>query len=117
MPSRVPPEALIVGRNIRRLRLARGLTQKKMGGVIGVSFQQLQKYETGANRFPVEKLYLLKNRFDVPYEFFFENLAPVDGGVYAAAPPTPQRIYKKLQKADNPVLLGQIEKIVTILLS
>ncbi len=50
-----------------------GLTQVKLGRALGVTFQQVQKYETGDNRLPVEKLYILRHLYGVPYERFFEG--------------------------------------------
>ncbi len=69
--KRVPPEARIIGANLRRLRHKAGLSQVDVGKRIDVSFQQVQKYENGQNRLPVEKLYLLKHLYDVPYDVFF----------------------------------------------
>jgi transcriptional regulator with XRE-family HTH domain len=72
--KRVPPEAKTIGANLRKLRKEAGLSQQKLGRVLGVSFQQLQKYETGRNRLPVDRLYTLKHFFDVPYECFLTGL-------------------------------------------
>ncbi|MCB1651973.1 MAG: helix-turn-helix transcriptional regulator [Alphaproteobacteria bacterium] len=63
-----------IGLNVKRLRKAAGHSQKYLAGILNVSFQQVQKYEKGRNRLPVEKLYMLKNYYDVPYETFFAGL-------------------------------------------
>ena len=57
--KRVPPETAIIGANLRRLREKSCLSQREVGAALSVSFQLVQKYETGANRLPAEKLYLL----------------------------------------------------------
>jgi DNA-binding XRE family transcriptional regulator len=45
-----------VGRNVRVWRMARGMTQEQLAGRVGVTFQQLQKYEIGGNRIPTGRL-------------------------------------------------------------
>lgn len=47
---------LMVGKNLRRSRRAMGLTQQALAEAIGIRFQQIQKYECGANRIPLYKL-------------------------------------------------------------
>lgn len=70
----VPPQTPVIGANLRRLRRKAAMTQEEIAAVLGVTFQQVQKYETGMNRLPIEKLYLLKHMYDVPYEYFFVGL-------------------------------------------
>jgi transcriptional regulator with XRE-family HTH domain len=63
-----------------RLRLRRkmlGLSQEKLGEMIGVTFQQIQKYERGANQIRVSRLHDLSRVLDVPISFFFCNTDPV----------------------------------------
>lgn len=64
-----------IGQNLRALRLRHGLSQEALGTLLGVTFQQVQKYENGANRLPVEKLYRLHRHFRVPCEYFFHAQA------------------------------------------
>ena len=63
-----------VGARLRLVRRSHGLTQKQLATVIGVSFQQLQKYERGLNRVGPGALYRLACYLDVPVAFFFEDL-------------------------------------------
>ena len=63
-----------VGTRLRLVRRSHGLTQKQLATVIGVSFQQLQKYERGLNRVGPGALYRLACFLDVPVAFFFEDL-------------------------------------------
>ena len=69
----------IVGERIRRRRILAGLTQDQLGEALGVSYQQIQKYETGANRVSAGRLYLLAERLDVSPGWFFEGLNDLDG--------------------------------------
>lgn len=64
----------IVGERIRRQRILTGQTQDQLGDALGVSYQQIQKYETGANRVSAGRLYLLAQRLEVSPSWFFEDL-------------------------------------------
>jgi transcriptional regulator with XRE-family HTH domain len=64
----------IVGERIRRRRILTGLTQDQLGEALGVSYQQIQKYETGANRVSAGRLYLLAERLEVAPGWFFDGL-------------------------------------------
>lgn len=64
----------IVGERIRRRRILTGLTQDQLGDALGVSYQQIQKYETGANRVSAGRLYLLSQKLDVSPSWFFDGL-------------------------------------------
>ncbi len=50
------------------------MNQTKLGDALGLSYQQVQKYESGANRMGASRLYDLSQIFDVPVEFFFEEM-------------------------------------------
>ncbi|MCB9979577.1 MAG: helix-turn-helix transcriptional regulator [Rhodospirillales bacterium] len=56
-----------LGQNIRKLRRIKGLSQKQVGDTLGITYQQVQKYEKGQNRIPADFLILLQNLFNVPY--------------------------------------------------
>ena len=62
----------LVGARIRRRRILMGLTQDQLGESLGISYQQIQKYETGANRVSAGRLYLIANRLDVSPGWFFD---------------------------------------------
>lgn len=63
-----------VGRRIRERRKIVGLTQQKLAGYLGLSFQQVQKYERGTNRVGASKLMQLSKALEVPVSYFFEEL-------------------------------------------
>jgi transcriptional regulator with XRE-family HTH domain len=54
-----------------------GLSQEKLGELIGLTFQQVQKYERGANRIGASRLHELSRVLDVPVSFFFDDTDPV----------------------------------------
>jgi transcriptional regulator with XRE-family HTH domain len=64
-------EDIEIGRKIRTLRLERGLSQSRLAGGIGLSFQQLQKYESGANRVSAGRLQRIAAVLGVPVTVFY----------------------------------------------
>jgi len=67
-----------VGLRIRAARLAAGLSQERLGNELGVTFQQVQKYEKGSNRVGASRLSDAARIVSVPVSFFFENDAGGD---------------------------------------
>jgi transcriptional regulator with XRE-family HTH domain len=65
----------LVGRRIRQRRRLLGLTQRELAFAVGVRFQQIQKYECGANKIFVSRLWLLAQALQVQPDYFFEGLA------------------------------------------
>ncbi len=63
-----------IGRRLREARLARGLSQGALGKKLGVTFQQVQKYESGANRIGGSRLWDISGILDVQVSYFFEGL-------------------------------------------
>lgn len=63
-----------IGRRIRHRRWRMSITQQELGKLIGVSFQQIQKYETGTNRVSASKLIFIANALSVPITYFFDNI-------------------------------------------
>ena len=68
-----------VGARLRLRRTLLGLSQEKLGEAVGITFQQLQKYERGSNRISASRLFNLSQVLDVPVSFFFDDM-PVAGG-------------------------------------
>ncbi|ODR99901.1 Cro/Cl family transcriptional regulator [Methyloceanibacter methanicus] len=65
-----------VGSRVRLRRMLLGMSQERLGNSMGLTFQQVQKYEKGANRIGASRLYHISKILDVPVGFFFEE-APV----------------------------------------
>lgn len=63
-----------VGSRVRLRRTLLGMSQEKLGAAIGLTFQQVQKYERGANRIGASRLYQLSGVLDVPVSFFFDDM-------------------------------------------
>ena len=64
-----------LGRRLRRRRRLLGLTQQQLAGACGVRFQQIQKYECGANRISAARLWQLSEALEVPVGYFYDGLS------------------------------------------
>jgi len=114
------PVDVHVGARLRQRRSLLGMTQTKLGDALGISFQQMQKYEKGTNRISSSRLYALSGTLDVPVEYFFDDMpaavaasSPAQGGGRAKKPPSYEpdpmatretlelvRAYYKIEDAD-----------------
>lgn len=63
-----------LGKRLRQRRRALGLTQQQIAEAVGVRFQQIQKYECGANRISAARLWLLAKALEAPVGAFFDGL-------------------------------------------
>lgn len=63
-----------LGIRIRARRVALGISQQKLGELLGLTFQQIQKYERGANRVGASRLWDLSRVLETPISFFFEDM-------------------------------------------
>lgn len=106
------------GARLRALRLEAGLSLADLARHLDVSYQQIQKYERGTNRLPVDKLAILQRLYGVPYEAFFDRLPPPHPPAPARrpAPGTLERaILADLARVTQPDLKRKIRAIIRIL--
>lgn len=68
------PVDLHVGKRLRQRRRLLGMTQQKLATMVSIRFQQVQKYESGANRISASRLWALAQALEVPVEFFFDGM-------------------------------------------
>ncbi|MGB1642414.1 MAG: helix-turn-helix domain-containing protein [Paracoccaceae bacterium] len=68
------PVDVHVGKRIRHRRWLVGMTQQQLAQHVGIKFQQIQKYETGANRVSASRLWDISETLEVPISFFFDGL-------------------------------------------
>lgn len=76
--GRPNPTDVYVGSRVRLRRTLLGMSQEKLGTALSLTFQQVQKYERGANRIGASRLYDLSRILDVPVSFFFDDMPPMD---------------------------------------
>ncbi len=102
-----------VGSRVRLRRNMLGMSQEKLGEKIGLTFQQVQKYERGANRIGASRLHDLSRVLDVPVSFFFDELdpvrAPAIGGF--AEPPAEGFESDPLRRRETVELVGAYYRI------
>ena len=68
-----------VGSRVRMRRVLIGMSQERLGGALGLTFQQVQKYEKGTNRIGASRLQQIAGVLSVPPAFFFEDMPNSDG--------------------------------------
>ena len=101
------PVDIHVGARVRMRRTLLGMTQTKLGEAIGLTFQQVQKYERGVNRIGSSRLYDLARVLDVPVNFFFDEMPP------AVSDKSPARTSGKAESLDgfDPDLVSKRETL------
>jgi transcriptional regulator with XRE-family HTH domain len=68
-----PSIEIVIGRRIRQVRTVKGLSQARLAQMLGISFQQVQKYESGQNRIAAGRLWEIANALDTPVALFFTD--------------------------------------------
>jgi transcriptional regulator with XRE-family HTH domain len=106
------PVDVRVGARLRLRRNMLGLSQEKLGEAIGLTFQQMQKYERGMNRIGASRLYELSRLLDVPISFFFDNTDPVRAPAMSFAEPASEAIASDL--LSKPETLELVRAFFTI---
>src|SRR6202795_1485752 len=86
-----------VGSRVRMRRMMLGMSQEKLGDALGLTFQQVQKYEKGTNRIGASRLQQISQILQVPVAFFFEG-APIVPGEFEPAP--------AMQEASSPAYVS-----------
>lgn len=76
-PGVANPVDIHVGARVRLRRTLLGMSQEKLGDSVGLTFQQIQKYERGANRIGASRIYEFSRILDVPVSYFFEDMPDV----------------------------------------
>jgi transcriptional regulator with XRE-family HTH domain len=113
--SRSSPVDIHVGSRIRLRRTLMGMSQEKLGESLGLTFQQVQKYERGANRVGASRLFDLSRVLDVPISFFFDDmpepLANVYGGQTGSHAPRRSMGFADTQDAFGDDMLNRRETL------
>ncbi|MDC0738507.1 helix-turn-helix transcriptional regulator [Cognatishimia sp. SS12] len=110
---------VLVGKRIRARRHAMGISQTELGDAIGVKFQQIQKYETGANRVSASRLWAVAEKLGVDVVYFFEGIRRTDDADGVAVDPIDQmeflsdreaiemmELYRKLPQSQRSAVLA-----------
>ena len=79
--KRPNPTDIYVGSRVRMRRKMLGLSQEKLGEKLGITFQQIQKYEKGTNRVGASRLQAMADAMEVPVSYFFPDSTDGSGGM------------------------------------
>lgn len=109
--SRPSPIDVHVGSRIRLRRTLLGLSQERLGGALGLTFQQVQKYERGVNRVGASRLFDLSRVLDVPISFFFDDMPDALAAAYGTQPQRCVAGFAKVQDGFGDDSLNQRETL------
>jgi transcriptional regulator with XRE-family HTH domain len=91
---------LHLGRRLRRRRRLLGLTQQQLAVSVGIRFQQIQKYECGANRISAARLWQLAEALEVPVSYFYDGVAEAQARAEATAEPRSGEVMARKETMD-----------------
>jgi len=119
LPRKKAPNAIDqhVGSRVRMRRLMLAMSQEKLAGALGLTFQQVQKYEKGANRIGASRLQQISHILQVPVAFFFEG-APIGSALSMAqiddfvSDSDGLRLIRAFMRIDNATLRSRIAMLV-----
>ena len=87
MTKKANPIDAQVGNRVRIRRMLIGMSQEKLGDLLGLTFQQVQKYEKGVNRIGAGRLFEIARILGVPIDFFYDGVAAPSDSHAEGAPP------------------------------
>ena len=87
MTKKANPIDVQVGNRVRIRRMLIGMSQERLGDLLGLTFQQVQKYEKGVNRIGAGRLFEIARILGVPIDFFYDGVASSADTLASAAPP------------------------------
>lgn len=102
-----------VGSRVRMRRMMMSMSQEKLGDALGLTFQQVQKYEKGTNRIGASRLQQISNILQVPVAFFFEGAPDSHGGAHGGMSdaPSPTFVSDFLATSDGLALTRAFMRI------
>ena len=113
MVAKPNPIDVHVGKRLRLRRTLLGMSQERLGELLGLTFQQIQKYERGVNRIGSSRLYELGQILDVPVSFFFDDMvgSRLPGSVNRALPGLAEETGGFHRNLDGTLLLERRETL------
>lgn len=110
-PRSPNPVDIHVGSRVRLRRQVLKFSQEKLGDQLGVTFQQIQKYERGSNRVGASRLWKMSQVLDVPVNFFFDGLDDRLATYGMAEDPQAPIVYDFINSSDGVALAMAVSKI------
>ena len=110
-PRSPNPIDIHVGTRVRLRRQVMKMSQEKLGDQLGVTFQQVQKYERGANRVGASRLWKMSQVMDVPVGFFFDGLGQIGATTEFAEDDQLPIVYDFINSTDGVSLAKAVSQI------
>ena len=110
-PRSPNPVDIHVGSRVRIRRKVLKMSQEKLGDSLGVTFQQVQKYERGSNRVGASRLFRMAQVMDVPVQYFFEGLGMDNSDMSFAEDEQMPIVYDFIKSSDGVALAMAVSKI------
>jgi transcriptional regulator with XRE-family HTH domain len=116
MPSKPPnPVDRHVGSRVRMRRIMLGMSQEKLGEGLGLTFQQIQKYEKGTNRIGASRIQQISEILQVPVSFLFEGSpGSSEGGEHFGDAPSPAYVADFLATTEGLALIRAFTRVPNI---
>ena len=104
------PVDINVGARVRAARISRGYSQTQLGTALGISFQQVQKYERGTNRISISRLWEIAQTLNVDITHFLDELSDkkIDGDM----PSRTVRLAARIEEIENQDVKAQILNLI-----
>jgi transcriptional regulator with XRE-family HTH domain len=100
-----------IGQKVRTRRLEVNMSQEKLAELLGVTFQQVQKYEKGVNRIAASRLFDIASSLEVPVAHFFEGLTAGRAGRGVAEDPAESFLYETISTPEGLQLVSMFASI------
>lgn len=111
-PNKSPnPTDTHVGARVRQRRMTLGISQERLGQALGLTFQQVQKYEKGTNRIGASRLYQIAQILQVPETFLFEGAPRADQQTSDRSTHSPAYISEFTSSPDGQQLIKAFGRI------
>jgi len=101
-----------VGNRVRVRRTLLGMSQERLGQALGLTFQQVQKYERGANRIGSSRLFEISKILDVPVPFFFDDMTPETAAATSLDDPSKEVAEAQVELARDPLIKRETLELV-----
>ena len=103
----------IIGANLIKIRKTRGVSQTKLAEALGISFQQIQKYEKGTNRISASMLLKISQAMDVSIQDFYAGLLDTQHSILRDISASTLRLAIALESKNDKALVKSIERLIS----
>lgn len=105
------PVDIHVGSRVREARSLKGMSQEQLGVILGISFQQVQKYEKGTNRIGSSRLWDICRTLEIPVDFLFDGLDD-DNPLNRPIPRKTLKLAHQIESIPDGIIRNQILQLI-----